>query len=215
MTKSEQKSDLNYSSEDPLSLIITEVADRICRNIDFESRPELHQRAEEWGQKHGLYRTEEANKLLYRLAAYDRLLKMSLYSLYKIDDSSLPPITGTHEIADRLEHARKNIDDAAFERTILDDLADAAQPTQVAPLLNNRHKLVDAEQPADEIARIFETLIPNEARRKLGQFRTPEYVADTMAEWSVLCGDDIVLDPGMGSGVLTSKMYQLKNNALA
>lgn len=210
MTTSEQSSERDHSSSDSLTAIIVSVGDRICEDIDFEPQSLLHKQAEEWGQQHGLYRTEEPERILCHLAAYNRLLKMSLYSLYKIDDSSLPPITNTDEIADRLTHAKEDIANAAFERYILDELVEAARSDHLAPLLNNRHRLVNAGKPADDIARIFEELVPNDSRRKLGQFRTPDYVAEVMAEWSVQRGDDIVLDPGMGSGVLTSKMYKMK-----
>ena len=209
MTTSEQSGERN-SSDDSLTAIIEDVGDRIYEDVDFESQSQLYEQAKEWGQQHGLYRTEEPEKLLCRLAAYNRLLKMSLYSLYKIDDSSLPPITRTDDIADRLTYAREEIADAAFERYILDDLVEAAKTDHLAPLLNNQHRLVNAGKPADDIARIFEELVPNDSRRKLGQFRTPEYVADVMAKWSVQRGDDVVLDPGVGSGVLTSKMYSIK-----
>ena len=210
MTTSEQPSERDQSSSDSLTAIIKDVGDRIYKDVDFESQSRLYEQAEEWGQRHGLYRTEEPEKLLCRLAAYNRLLKMSLYSLYKIDDPSLPPMTSTDDIEERLSYAREGMADAAFRRYILDDLVDAAKPEHVVPLLNNRHRLVNAGKPADDIARIFEELVPNDSRRKLGQFRTPEYVADVMAKWSVQRGDDVVLDPGMGSGVLTSKMYNIK-----
>jgi len=210
MTTSDQSSKCDRSSSDSLTTIIEDVGDQIYKDVDFESQSQLSEQAEKWGQQHGLYRSEEPEKLLCRLATYNRLLKISLYSLYKIDDSSLPPLTNTDDIAERLSYAREGIADAAFGRYILDDLVDAANPDHMAPLLDNRHRLVNAGKPADDIARIFEELIPNDSRRKLGQFRTPEYVADVMANWSVQRGDDVVLDPGMGSGVLTSKMYNIK-----
>lgn len=210
MLESGRITDGSGMSLDSLSNVIESVGEKIYEQLDPNSQSKNLQAAQEWADKHGLDRTGDSQHLVCRLTAYDRLLKISLYGLYRIDKPGLPGISNPDDISARLIHAREQIDDAAFEPYVLDDIADLVEPSTLEPLLDNRHQLLNSEKPTADIANLFEQLIPQKARRKLGQFRTPERVAEIMANWSVRQGDDYVLDPGMGAGVLTSKSYDVK-----
>lgn len=54
----------------------------------------------------------------------------------------------------------------------------------------------------DVIGEAFERLVPTADRRQLGQFFTPLWVAQPMAEWLLAEQPDLLLDPGVGSGSL-------------
>jgi len=79
MTTSEQSCDRDHSSSGSLTAIIENAGDRIYEDIDFKSRSILYKQAEEWGQQHGLYRTNEPERILCRLAAYNRHLTRSFF----------------------------------------------------------------------------------------------------------------------------------------
>ena len=47
---------------------------------------------------------------------------------------------------------------------------------------------------------IYEELIPDEERHRLGQFYTPPAIAELITKWAIRRQDDVVLDPAVGSG---------------
>jgi len=53
---------------------------------------------------------------------------------------------------------------------------------------------------ADLVGYIYEELIPPEERHKLGQFYTPPAICELIAKWAIRKQDDLILDPGVGSG---------------
>ncbi|MFK5604650.1 N-6 DNA methylase [Haloferax volcanii] len=172
------------------------------------------ERAREWAENKGIDNIDDRDRIICNLAAYNRLLKTTLYELYQIEGPELRAIDDPEKISDRLVEAREVTGDKAFERFVLDDVGDAVHPNVYEPLNELRHRLVDADEPTEDIGRIFERLVPSASRRKLGQFRTPEYIAETMARWAICSGSDSVLDPGMGAGALTSAAYKAKQRAV-
>ncbi len=64
------------------------------------------------------------------------------------------------------------------------------------------------ELEADVIGHVYESLIPEEDRHRLGQFYTPPAVAEFLVRWAVRGPEDIVLDPAAGSGTFLVKAYQ-------
>ena len=61
---------------------------------------------------------------------------------------------------------------------------------------------------ADQIGYMYEELIPPEERHQLGQFYTPPWVCDLITEWCIRSPDDVVMDPGVGSGGFLLKAYR-------
>jgi type I restriction-modification system DNA methylase subunit len=54
----------------------------------------------------------------------------------------------------------------------------------------------------------YENVIPAQERHVLGQFYTPPAIAELIAKWCIRSPDDIVLDPGVGSGTFISEAYK-------
>lgn len=61
---------------------------------------------------------------------------------------------------------------------------------------------------ADVVGFIYETLIPDEERHKLGQFYTPPQIAELITRWAIKTGNEKVFDPSVGSGTFAVKSYQ-------
>ncbi|MFO7832884.1 MAG: N-6 DNA methylase [Halohasta sp.] len=93
---------------------------------------------------------------------------------------------------------------------VLDRVANVVDADALADLLAARHDLLAADEPAERIGRLFESITPQSARRKLGQFRTPPAIASLMARWLITDGEETVLDPGMGAGALAAAAYRRK-----
>jgi adenine-specific DNA-methyltransferase len=170
-------------------------------------------RIESWIDQHGLNRLDDPTPVVCRLTAYNWLLKASLYDLYRSDGIDLPALQSAENAQSCFSLAADKTLDNSFSHYALDEIAERVDKEAFKPLLDARPVLINADDPLSDIPSLFEKIVPREARRKLGQFRTPEHIADLMAEWAVRSGDDVVLDPGMGAGVLTASLYEAKQTS--
>ncbi|MDQ2719426.1 MAG: N-6 DNA methylase [Bacteroidota bacterium] len=64
--------------------------------------------------------------------------------------------------------------------------------------------------PFDIIGRIFEELIREDERHKLGQYFTPPHVIDLINSFSIHKSNDKVFDPSCGSGTFLVRAYERK-----
>jgi len=168
---------------------------------------------DDWMTDFGVTEAENPDRLVCNLAVFNRLLKSTLYQIYQEESESLGRLSDTDDIYAELIRARAETDDEAFSENPLDTLIERIDAELFAPLLDTREHVRGLETPTDAIGELFENLVPPEIRRERGQFRTPRHVSEFMAAWSVTAGDDDVLDPGIGAGVLTACMYDEKQAA--
>jgi len=68
---------------------------------------------------------------------------------------------------------------------------------------------IKIEEMGDYASYIYEELIPPKERHQLGQFYTPPAVCELIAKWSIRSPDDVILDPGCGSGGFLSAAYKV------
>ena len=70
------------------------------------------------------------------------------------------------------------------------------------------------EKFSDVIGYVYEELIPAEERHILGQFYTSPPIAELIVKWCIRSPDDVILDPGCGSGTFLiqayKRLYELK-----
>ncbi|MEM3403760.1 MAG: N-6 DNA methylase [Nitrososphaeria archaeon] len=59
---------------------------------------------------------------------------------------------------------------------------------------------IDVEEIGELAGYIYEELIPAEERHRLGQFYTPPAICELITKWAIKSPDDVILDPGVGSG---------------
>ncbi|MEM3872719.1 MAG: N-6 DNA methylase [Nitrososphaeria archaeon] len=67
---------------------------------------------------------------------------------------------------------------------------------------------VEVEEIGELTGYIYEELIPAEERHRLGQFYTPPAICELITKWAIRSPDDIVLDPGVGSGGFILQAYK-------
>ena len=186
---------------------ITSTAKSIYNEITGDVDAGLEADIEAWCELHGLDRLDNPRQIVARQVAFDTLLKSTLYERYR-QQGRLPALPADLRAA--FETARAEIDDPAFDTDVLDRVAGVVDADALADLLAARHDLLAADEPSEEIGRLFESLTPQSARRKLGQFRTPPAIASLMADWLIRDGTETVLDPGMGAGALAAAAYKRK-----
>lgn len=193
--------------EDVLSTTATLVSTQLSQVDD----PTLESEVDAWCELHGLDRLENPRDIVARQAAFNILLKATLYEQYH-QQGRLPEWPGEPRQAFKTAHTET--DDPAFDEYVLDRVIEVVDTDDLTELLNARHQLIAADEPAEEIGRLFESLTPQASRRKLGQFRTPPTIAGLMAAWLVDDGTETVLDPGMGAGALAAAAYRTKQDCI-
>jgi hypothetical protein len=68
---------------------------------------------------------------------------------------------------------------------------------------------VDIVEMGDQMGYLYEELIPPEERHQLGQFYTPPWVCELITKWAIRAPEDVVLDPGVGSGGFLLQAYKV------
>ncbi|WP_128478773.1 HsdM family class I SAM-dependent methyltransferase [Halorussus pelagicus] len=192
-----------------LETTIEAAAKKIYQQLDEGVPPEIHSEVDEWCELQGLDRLDEPLVVVARQAAFNVLLKATIYEQYHQCDR-LPELDSN--LREAFQTAEETTDDPAFGEYVLDEVAWTVERTELADLVEARYRLIAVDEPAEEIGGLFESLTPQESRRKLGQFRTPTAIADLMAAWITPTGDEQVLDPGMGAGALSTATYRQKRS---
>lgn len=189
---------------------IETAANKIHQQLTQGVDSAMESRVDDWCELHGLERLDDSLLIVSRQAAFNVLLKATLYEHYH-QRSTLPELDS--EAREAFENAAETTGDPAFNEYILDDVAWLAKE-DLTDVLAARHQLDSTKDPAEEIGRLFEALTPQESRRKLGQFRTPTTIADLIAEWLIEDGTETVLDPGMGACALSAAAYREKQKRI-
>ena len=195
------------STQMTLEKVLNTAADAIYQRICKDLNQDLQSRVDDWCELQGLDRLDTPLRVVARQAAFNILLKSTLYEHYQECDI-LPKLDSDARTA--FQNAQKPTSDPAFSEFLLDDIAWLVDEDELKELIESRQKLSSSEQPAEEIGRLFESLVPQESRRKLGQFRTPPKIGDLMASWIIDTGAETVLDLGMGAGALSAASYREK-----
>lgn len=196
-----------------LSLIteIESVGAKIADGFDDETVLSSDVRA--WMEDFGLEKATDPKTTICNLAVFNCLLKSTLYRSYRLEGESLDPLLSDSDMTAKFADARELTDDRAFHESPLDSIINEVDCEILDSLLELRDAVERLESPTDDIGEVFENLVEQSVRRKRGQFRTPTFVGEFLAKWAVTSGDDVVLDPGIGAGVLTSCVYDAKQEA--
>lgn len=195
------------STQITIEKILNTAADAIYQQICDNLSQDLQRRVDGWCELHGLDRLDTPLRIVARQAAFNTLLKSTLYEHYHQRDI-VPGLD--RDVRTAFQNAQESTSDPAFGEYVLDDVAYVTDRDELNELIEARYQLKSSESPAEEIGRLFESLVPQASRRKLGQFRTPPKIADLMTSWIIDTGTETVLDPGMGAGALSAASYRQK-----
>lgn len=164
---------------------------------------------DEWVEAHGLGRTDSAEEIVARQAAFHVSLVSTLHESYRNEGVELPSLDADN-YRESVSEARAETGDESFESYFLSAVADLFSADDLSRLIETREQFLSADDPAESIGHVHESLVPRKDRHKLGQFRTPPVISDLMAEWVVRDGADEVLDPGIGAAALSTSAYSAK-----
>jgi tRNA1(Val) A37 N6-methylase TrmN6 len=189
---------------------INKVGERVSEELELDEC--LAEEVSDWQKSNGLEDHPDADVVTSQLSAFNYLLKATLYQIYQKSEPELETIEDVDEVQKKLRRAHEVTNDNAFKTFVLDKIVNQVEPEIFEPLLGYRGSLSEDEEAYETIGHIYESIVDQKARRNLGQFRTPGYMAEVMAEWAIQNADARVLDPGTGAGVLAAHVYQIKKN---
>ncbi|WP_238476925.1 Eco57I restriction-modification methylase domain-containing protein [Natranaeroarchaeum sulfidigenes] len=182
-------------------------ADAVTGAIDTGVPESLREAITEWCALHGVDDppAEHTQTIIARQAVLNVLLKATLYEWHHQYDD-LPQLATDTRAA--LRRAAEQTGNPAFDEYFLDEIVWLADDADLEPVLDARDWLLDSGEPAEAIGRLYADLMSTDDRQMLGQFRTPPSISSLMRTWAA-SGDDNVLDPGMGAGVLSGPFHPL------
>lgn len=160
-----------------------------------------------WCDNHGLGKNGDAAAVTSRQAALTVVLRSTVF------DSVLgTPIMSIsqQEYAELIRRAHGVAGDRSPAWFAIDSLVEDFPEPVFDWLLELADSMYVVDSPSEFLGSVYEKLIEQENRWRLGQFRTPEKLAALMAEIAVTDGDEDILSPGIGAGALTAAAVQRK-----
>ncbi|WP_170831011.1 N-6 DNA methylase [Natronobacterium texcoconense] len=148
--------------------------------------------------------SQRSKEILSRTCIFDFYLKSALYSLHKPEHEELEELSVDSDFQARFAEAERITQDKGFELSVPANLIVELTETEIQTVLALRSALGAVSHPAESLSMVYERLFVQEDRRDLGQFATPNYISNILAKWAIDDADDIVLDPGVGAGMLSS-----------
>jgi type I restriction-modification system DNA methylase subunit len=153
--------------------------------------------------------------LIAAQSAYLQLNKLLFYQVIRTIYPDLKPLEvgedeDVQEALQRLYERVKHIDyEPVYGSDIISEVFLTARAKERFRTLIDTLKEFDfSSMGSDFLGRVYEKLIPPPERKRLGQFYTPPDVAELIVSLTVRSGDDVVLDPGCGSGTFLVKAYR-------
>jgi len=163
---------------------------------------------------------EYSDEMNEKIAEQISYLLMNKIAFYKTLETQMPtlPTLKTIEAVDGKEFSwglRQYFDkvldvnyEAIFQKTVLDEIY---LPSKLVQALNDFIEELGtynlAKIQSDVLGRVYEELIPDVERHRLGQYYTPPPIVELIVEMCVKSPNDTVLDPGCGSGGFLVKAY--------
>mgnify|MGYP003876416771 CR=1 FL=1 len=151
------------------------------------------------------------NTLLWQVA-YGIVLKLILYGLIerRFNLSSLSEITAD-ELRNAFKEAYETSGLQALKPSWIDISLSLVRITELKDLLQRAVRTIETQPTSDALGQLYEEIMPQEERRRLGEFYTPKPIAEFMVRWAVKEPYYSVLDPGVGSGTfLIEAFYRLE-----
>ena len=144
------------------------------------NNPAVEDCYQQWLSRHGLQASKESLATIARQTIYFQILNRIL----------IETPTGV------------SIEDVEL-RHLLDVVS-----LDTSSLIDDITQQIEQARPdAEELGRIYETIVAPEERRRLGHFQTPAAIVDLMVRWAVRNATDTVLDPGVGAGVFLAAAH--------
>lgn len=162
----------------------------------------------EWLESQGLELSEETNRIIAAQATYLELNKFLFYNVIRhIYPERLKQLR-IEEYEDVAESLSKFYDTVLeidyapiYEKGILNEISLTKRAeVRIRTLLDTLDEFDFSKMESDFLGQLYEKLIPADERKRLGQFYTPPGIVDLITRLTVKNEDEVIIDPGCGSG---------------
>ena len=154
---------------------------------------------------------EQLSYMLMNRLLFYKTLETQISSLPKLDSiETEDPKVFSERLREVFDKVCKDVDyEAIFEpHTILDQIVLSKKLVYVLnDFIEELGTYNLAKIRSDVIGRVYEELIPDVERHKLGQYYTPPPIVELITEMCIRSPNDKVLDPACGSGGFLVKAY--------
>jgi hypothetical protein len=170
--------------------------------IGLSANPSWRQRLDVFASDRGFAADPGGDLTIARQAALLELLIMLKLELNgERDDSTAKKRARVQAKPQSLLSSLNALDQERYSMDPLTEIIEVAA-TPSALDVSELTTALSAANYEDVIGPIYEEVVPQAERRKLGQFWTPRPIADLMARWCIRSTTARVLDPASGSGAL-------------
>ncbi len=170
-----------------------------------------------WAKKQGVSRYDQdyyhtlaqqiAYKIIGKILFYMTLWRRNL-DLPRMDLPSTNYKTAMKKMHSLFQRGLEIDYQAIFEADITDEIELSRNTAEIIiGLTENLSHWSFELMPLDVIGNVFEKLIPEEARKSLGQYFTPDRLVDLIVAFCVHNEDDFVMDPTCGTGTFLIRSY--------
>ncbi|WP_256301695.1 N-6 DNA methylase [Haloarchaeobius salinus] len=189
-----------------LACLLIETIDGIASNLCKRGSltGEIPARYKQWLADRNMDDSQRSREILSRACVFDFYLKSALYSLHESEHEGLAELSVNADFQARFAEAERASQNKGFELSDPADLITEVVESEIQTVLALRSALNATSHPAETLSMVYERLFVQEDRRDLGQFATPNYISNILAEWAIDDAGDTVLDPGVGAGMLSS-----------
>jgi len=171
-----------------------------------------------WAKKQGVSKYDQSYyETLAQQIAYKIIGKLLFYLTLRRQNVNLPRLelrSDNYEAAMKrmrslFQQALEVDYQAVFEPDITDEikLSDGSAAV-IVDLVEKLKNWTFELMPLDVIGNVFEKLVPEDARHKLGQYFTPNDLVDLIVTFCVRSKDDFVMDPTCGTGTFLIRSYE-------
>ena len=171
-----------------LSELVTVLASSLEKHVAVQRKdPRLNERCNDWIKHHGLGRKLDANVTLTKQVALNITLKTIIYEAVR-DFYGLEKLSGSNirKLRQLINQLYETSQIPVLSESLLDDLL-GDQYFVIAPFLEQVHESINEIRSveSDVIGKIYEEIVLQEERRRLGQFWTPGHISEFMVHWSI------------------------------
>jgi len=178
---------------------------------------EFKKRYEGWVKSQLFEVSENTNEQMASQAAYLLMNRILFYRTLETQRTDLPTLRKidftsggdfTVKIREYFKKALAINYKAIFEEGVLNEIP-VSNP--LADTLNDFIEELTtynlSKIRSDVLGRVYENLIPEDERHRLGQYYTPTPIVELITEMCIRSPNDKILDPGCGSGTFLVKAY--------
>ncbi len=177
----------------------------------------FNKRLNAWAKKQGVSKyDQDYYQTLAQQVSYKIIAKILFYLTMRLHYSDLPRLelppksckTAVKRMRELFQQSLEVDYQAIFETDITDEIELSKETTKIIIQLTENLAHWSFElMPLDVIGAVFEKLIPQEARRSLGQYFTPDNLVDLIVSFCVRNTEDYVMDPTCGTGTFLIRSY--------